>query len=150
MNTFCFLLRKSDVVFFDFPYLVKERKYWRQSTYNAIIVLLSINPIADIFFVLAVKVHMYVRMYLCSYLCTANISQSTWKMFQWRSILAAQKTFLYCFSKIYFVGAYGKSTVQFVQKLCNFMFHNLLLSLYSLFCMFIPYFIWAIWSKKCC
>ena len=46
-----FPLRKSNV---DFFYLVKEYKYWKQSTNTANILLLWANQIADIFFVLAI------------------------------------------------------------------------------------------------
>ena len=50
MNTFLFFrYRIRNVVFFVFSYLVKEYKYWKQSTNTANIVLLSANQIADIF-----------------------------------------------------------------------------------------------------
>ena len=44
-----FPLRKSNVVFSVFSYLVKEFKYWKQSTNTANIVLLSCSQIVDIF-----------------------------------------------------------------------------------------------------
>ena len=43
-----FPLRKSNVVFFVFWYLVKEYKFWKQGTNTAPIVLLSANQNTDI------------------------------------------------------------------------------------------------------
>ena len=47
MNTFLFF--RYVIQMFFFSYLVKEYKYWKQSTNTANIVLLSANQIVDIF-----------------------------------------------------------------------------------------------------
>ena len=48
MNTFLFFRYEIRMLYF-FSYIVKEYKYWKQSTNTANIVLLSANQIADIF-----------------------------------------------------------------------------------------------------
>ena len=48
MNTFLFFRYGIRMLYF-FSYLVKEYKYWKQSTNKANIVLISADQIADIF-----------------------------------------------------------------------------------------------------
>ena len=89
MNTLLFFRYGIRMLYF-FSYLVKEYKYWKQSANTANIVLLSVNQIADIFFVLAIMDNM----------CIANVWQPGCNVINFEiNLIFLIKLFLYMTKK---------------------------------------------------